>query len=361
MRNLQVGLDDRSYPIMIQSGCLDKVAEDLARQYKASRYCIVSDDTVAALYGNDLLARIQNHGLTCDLLSFPHGEASKNLDTVTRLVSSTAQLGLDRKSMFIALGGGVTGDITGFLASTYMRGIPFIQIPTTLLAQVDSSVGGKTGVDIPEGKNLVGTFYQPKAVYIDTDVLKTLPEEQFLSGMAEVIKHGFIQDNDFITFLETNQQKLMTLENDAVVEIIYASCRIKAEVVSEDEKESNSRRILNFGHTIGHAVEATSKFSLSHGFAVAIGMVAISRIGVMKSLISSATANRYIELLKQYGLPTEIPENLDRKVIKSYLNTDKKSVGGKISYVLPKEGGGVIISDDVSEHDIDAVLNFKDE
>ncbi len=359
MRILQVGLDDRSYPIMIESGCLGRVAADLADQYKASRYCIVSDDTVAGLYGNDLLARIQDHGLICDLLTFPHGEANKNLETVARLVSSSARLGLDRKSMFIALGGGVTGDITGFLASTYMRGVPVIQIPTTLLSQVDSSVGGKTGVDIPEGKNLVGTFYQPKAVYIDTDVLKTLPEDQFLSGMAEVIKHGFIRDNDFIAFLETNQNKLMTLENDAVVEIIYASCRIKAEVVSGDERESDGRRILNFGHTIGHAVEAASKFSISHGFAVAIGMVAISRIGVMKSLISSATANRYIELIKQYGLPTEIPGDLDRKHIKSYLSTDKKSVRGKISYVLPIEGGGVIFSEDVSEADLEAVLNFK--
>jgi 3-dehydroquinate synthase len=359
MRILQVGLDDRSYPIMIEPGCLDRVAADLADQYKASRYCIVSDDTVAALYGNDLLARIQDHGLRCDLLSFPHGEANKNLETVARLVSSSAQLGLDRKSMFIALGGGVTGDITGFLASAYMRGIPFIQIPTTLLAQVDSSVGGKTGVDIPEGKNLVGTFYQPQAVYIDTAVLRTLPEEQFLSGMAEVIKHGFILDNEYLKFLGTNQEKLMSLENDAVVEMIYTSCRIKAEVVSGDERESDSRRILNFGHTIGHAVEAASKFSISHGFAVAIGMVAISRIGVMKSLISAATARKYLELIKQYGLPTEIPEDLDRNEIKSYLNTDKKSVRGKISYVLPTEGGGFIFSEDVSEAEVDAVLNFK--
>ncbi len=298
--------------------------------------------------------------MTCDLLSFPHGEANKNLDTIAQLLSSSAQLGLDRKSMIIALGGGVTGDVAGFLASAYMRGIPFIQIPTTLLAQVDSSVGGKTGVDIPEGKNLVGTFYQPKAVYIDTDVLKTLPEEQFLSGMAEVIKHGFIRDNDFLLFLAEKQQQLMSLENDTLVETIYTNCRIKAEVVSEDERESNVRRILNFGHTIGHAVEAASKFSISHGFAVAIGMVAICRIGVMKSLISQTTADTYIQLIKQYGLPTEIPEDLDRKAIKSYFSTDKKSVGGKISFVLPQEGGGVTISEDVSEAHINAVLDFQD-
>ena len=286
---------------------MDGCRKSWRSHYKASRYCIVADDTVAALYGNDLLARIRDNGLTADLLSFPHGEENKNLDTIARLVSASAQLGLDRKSMFIALGGGVSGDITGFLASIYMRGVPFIQIPTSLLAQVDSSVGGKTGVDIAEGKNMVGTFYQPKAVYIDTDVLKTLPEEEYLSGMAEVIKHGFIRDNEFLGFLETNRPQLMALENAAVVRIIHTSCLIKAEVVSADERESDARRILNFGHTIGHAVEAASQFSISHGFAVAIGMVAICRIGVMKALLSAATADRYIELIKQYGLPTEIP------------------------------------------------------
>ncbi len=356
---LEVGLESRSYPIRIESGCLARVPEDLAQRYRASRYCIVADDTVAALYGNDLLARIRDIGLSADLLSFPHGEENKNLETIARLVSASAQLGLDRKSMFIALGGGVSGDVTGFLASTYMRGVPFIQIPTSLLAQVDSSVGGKTGVDIAEGKNMVGTFYQPKAVYIDTDVLKTLPEEEYLSGLAEVIKHGFIRDNDFITFLETSRQQIMALENAAVVRIIHTSCLIKADVVSADERESDARRILNFGHTIGHAVEAASRFSISHGFAVAIGMVAICRIGVMKSLISAATADRYIELIKQYGLPTEIPGDLDRAVIKSYLSTDKKSIGGTISYVLPKEGGGVTISEDITERMIDAVLDFK--
>jgi len=359
MRSLQVGLDERSYPIIIESGCLARIPEELETTYRASRYCIISDDTVAALYGNDLSSRIRARGLTCDLLTFPHGEANKNLDTIAHLVSSSAQLGLDRKSMFIALGGGVTGDIAGFVASAYMRGVPFIQIPTTLLAQVDSSVGGKTGVDIPEGKNLVGAFYQPKAVYIDTDVLKTLPEEQYLNGMAEVIKHGFIRDNEFLSFLKDNQQELMTLENKAVVEMIYANCRIKSEVVSEDEKESNIRRILNFGHTIGHAIEAASRFSLFHGFAVAIGMVAIIRMGVMKSLISEETAGKYIELIRQYGLPLEVPENLDRNEIKSYLSTDKKSIDGNISFILPKEGGGVIISEDVSEADIDAVLDFS--
>ena len=360
MSILQVGLNERSYPILIKSGCLGNVADDLARHHKASRYCIVADDTVADLYGNELLAHIQAQGLSCDLLTFAPGEESKNLQTFSSLISRSAKLGLDRKSMFIALGGGVTGDLTGFLASAYMRGIPFIQIPTSLLAQVDSSVGGKTGVDIDEGKNLVGSFYQPKAVYIDIDVLKTLPHDQYLNGMAEVIKHGFIKDNDFIVFLQEKKTQLLSLDEAAVAEMIHTCCRIKAEVVSEDEKEYDTRRILNFGHTIGHAVEAASAFSLFHGFAVAIGMVAIIRIGVMKSLISERTATRYIELIKQYGLPTEVPEGLDRKHIKSYLSTDKKSVSGTISYILPREGGGVVISENVSEKELDTVLNYQE-
>src|SRR5210317_1163087 len=245
MKSITVGLGERSYPILIQQGLLDKIGSELHKNPFAKRYAIVADDHVAAMFGERLLVSLHNSDIPAEIITFAQGESSKNLGTIADLSSSLARLGFDRKDGLLALGGGVTGDITGFLAACYMRSIPFAQVPTTLLAQVDSSVGGKTGVDIPEGKNLVGTFYQPKAVYIDTDVLKTLPEDQFLSGMAEVIKHGFIRDNDFIAFLETNQNKLMTLENDAVVEIIYASCRIKAEVVSGDERESDGRRILN--------------------------------------------------------------------------------------------------------------------
>ena len=360
MSILQVGLGERSYPISIESGSLERLPSDLAQYHKASRYCIITDETVAELYGDELLSRIRHEGLRCELLSFPPGEKSKNLQTFAQLISGCARVGLDRKSMIIALGGGVTGDIGGFTASAYMRGIPFIQVPTSLLAQVDSSVGGKTGVDIAEGKNLVGSFYQPKAVYIDIDVLKSLPRDQYINGMAEVVKHGFIRDNDFLDFLRTKQHQLMELDPDSVAQMIYTNCRIKADVVSEDETESDTRRILNFGHTIGHAIEAASNYSLNHGFAVSIGMVAIFRMSVMKKLISEETSARALALLKQYELPTEVPENLDRAAIKSYLSTDKKRVGGTISYILPKEGGGVIISSEVSEDEIDAVLNYSE-
>ena len=356
MEILTVGLGDRSYPIVIGAGCLDKIATDLVEKYPASRYCIVSDDTVAELYGNKLLKCLRNAGIKSELLTFIHGEEHKNLQTVTDLARGAARLGLDRKSMFIALGGGVTGDITGFLAASYMRGVPFIQIPTTLLAQVDSSVGGKTGVDIPEGKNLVGAFHQPKAVYIDTKVLTTLPLQEYLSGLAEVIKYGFIWDKQFLEFLLEDQSAIMDLEEQQLVKMIYSCCKIKAEVVSIDEKESDTRRILNFGHTIGHAVEAASKFTISHGFAVAIGMVAIARIGVLKNTISKPDADTIYNAVKQYGLPTEIPQELDRQQIKSYLLTDKKNIDGKISYILPKTIGEVIITDDVTERDVDYVL-----
>lgn len=357
MSVLQVGLGDRSYPITIESGCLKSVASDLAAHFPASRYGIISDDNVAEHYGYDLQKSLEQAGLGCDLFVFKSGEENKNLGTVGSLISQAAQKGFDRKSMFIALGGGVSGDIAGFVAATYMRGVPFIQIPTSLLAQVDSSVGGKTGVDIPEGKNLVGAFYQPKAVYIDPDVLKTLPEKEYINGMAEVIKHGIIRDADYFQMFGDKFDRIMNLDPEILKELILVSCRIKSEVVAADEHESNIRRILNFGHTIGHAVEAASEFSLAHGFAVAIGMVAVTRITVNKGLIGEDVLDDITAMLKRYGLPTEVPADLDRGIIKSYLLTDKKRIGSKTSYILPKCIGEVTISEDVREDEIDAVLN----
>jgi 3-dehydroquinate synthase len=358
MDELQVGLGSRSYTIKIAPGSLSSIAKEIPSVATASRYCIVTDDIVDPLYGQLLLESMKREGLTCDLLSFPHGEAHKNLATIGRLASGAAQLGLDRQSVFLALGGGVTGDVTGFLASAYMRGIPFIQIPTTLLAQVDSSVGGKTGVDIPEGKNLLGSFYQPLAVYIDTDVLHTLPEQEYLSGLAEVIKHGIIRDAKFFTFLKENRAKVMSLDPEVIAKIIYTNCKIKADIVAEDEREADIRRILNYGHTIGHAVEAASQFSLPHGFAVAIGMTAAARIAVLKSMLSEKKAQETIDLIKQYKLPTEIPKELDRKLIKSYLLSDKKNVGGQVFYILLTDNDGIIVTDEVSESQVDTVLNF---
>ncbi|RZW26044.1 MAG: 3-dehydroquinate synthase [Desulfobulbaceae bacterium] len=358
MSKLEVGLGERSYPITIEQGCLNRIGTDLSSAYPASRYCIIADDNVAELYGMRLQQEIELAGMACDLLDFPHGEAHKNIATVASLLSRTAQKRLDRKSLIIALGGGVSGDIAGFVAATYMRGIPFVQIPTSLLAQVDSSVGGKTGVDIPEGKNLVGSFYQPEAVYIDSDVLNTLPGKEYINGMAEVIKHGIIRDADYFQMLDQKFDQVMALDPGVLAELIHVSCKIKSAVVAEDEKESNTRRILNFGHTIGHAVEAASDFQILHGFAVAIGMVACARISVLKGILGNDKLAAIISMIKRYGLPTEVPEDLDRNRIKSYLLTDKKRINTKTSYILAVDIGEVIITEEVSDEEIDAVIGI---
>ncbi|MCB2218108.1 3-dehydroquinate synthase [Desulfofustis glycolicus] len=353
---LQVGLGERSYPIFVESGCLATVPAELAARWPASCYCLVADDTVAALHGQELLEALRAADLTAEMLSFPAGEASKTIETVAWLASAAARLGLDRHSMIIALGGGVTGDLAGFLASAYLRGVDFVQVPTSLLAQVDSSVGGKTGVDLPEGKNLFGAFYQPKGVFIDLHVLQTLPEIQYRNGLAEVIKYGVIREPTFLDYLEQHRDAILALEPTVVSEMVLTCCRIKADVVAADEREGDLRRILNFGHTIGHAVEAASRFEVLHGMAVAIGMVAASRIAVSRGMLSAERAERITGMIAAYGLPTEIPETLDRRQIKSYLLTDKKRIGGTLFFILPRSDGSVVITDEVTEADIDAVL-----
>ncbi len=356
MSQLQVGLGDRAYPIIIKEGCLQEVGRDLAQRAIAKKFCVVTDNHVADLYADILLKSLASEGVKAELISFPQGEANKNLSTIADLSSAMAQRKFDRKDGIIALGGGVPGDIAGFLASSYMRGIPFVQVPTTLLAQVDSSVGGKTGVDIPEGKNLVGAFYQPKAVYIDTEVLKTLDREELLGGLAEVIKYGVIWDGEFFTFLEKNGPRILALEPELINQVINICCRIKAEVVAKDERESDLRRILNYGHTIGHAVEATSNFSIIHGKAVAIGMVAAARLAVGMELLKEAEAEKIKQLIELYTLSTRIPEGMDRDTIKEYLLTDKKTIGNKVTYVLPTGIGKVVMSDKVPEDLVNSVL-----
>lgn len=356
MQELQVGLGDRSYPIYIDNGCLQRVGEDLFAKNIGKRYGIVADDLVAELYGDMLMANLKAAGIKAELLTFPHGEANKTLQTIGDLAGRLARLGFDRKDALIGLGGGVTGDITGFLAASYMRGIPFVQLPTTLLAQVDSSVGGKTGVDIPEGKNLVGAFYQPKAVYIDTSVLETLPKEELLGGLGEVIKYGVIRDEEFFHFLRDNREGILNLEPELINKTIHLCCKIKAEVVSEDEREGGVRRILNYGHTIGHAVEGASDYTLIHGLAVSIGMVAAAKLAVLNNLLVKDDYRQIVDILQQYKMPVVVPGSLDRDRIKKYLLTDKKTVGGKVFYVLPTQIGKTVITDKVTEGQVDEVL-----
>ena len=355
-QTIQVGLGERSYPITIGTGLLERIGPSLLSAKIAKRYGIISDDRVGALYGELIQSSLQQVGIASELILFPHGETSKNLQTIGHLASELAERGFDRGDALLALGGGVTGDITGFLASIYMRGIPFVQVPTSLLAQVDSSVGGKTGVDIPEGKNLVGTFYQPRAVFIDTEVLETLPEEEFLGGMAEVIKYGASIDADFFGWLGDNRVAILALEPSVLMAMIRRCCEFKASVVEQDEREGGLRRILNFGHTIGHAVEAASGYQLIHGYAVAIGMRAVADLAVRGGYANKAVADSILDLLRQYRLPTEIPPGLDHATLRRYLQADKKTIGGRVFFVLPEAIGKVRITDQVADADLDAVL-----
>lgn len=355
-----VGLGERSYPIRISSGLLQEIGADLKQINIGRKYGVIADDRVAELYGQECMQSLKSAGLQAELLTFSHGEANKHTGTVTALASELARQGFDRGDALIALGGGVTGDISGFLAAIYMRGIPFVQVPTTLLSQVDSSVGGKTGVDLPEGKNLVGVFYQPEAVYIDTDVLQTLPSDELRGGLAEVIKYGVIHDAEFFAFLEKNRDAVFALQQDILTQLIARCCEIKAWVVEQDEREGGLRRILNFGHTIGHAVEAASDFQLIHGKAVAIGMCAAADLAVRSKCLARQDAEAIQELIKRYQLPVSVPVELDRQVIKNYLLHDKKTVGGRVFYVLPETIGKVIITDQVSEYDLDAVIACAD-
>jgi 3-dehydroquinate synthase len=356
MKSLTVGLGERSYPILIKQGLLDGIGTTLQQNPFAKRYAVIADDRVAALFGERILASLHKGGLQAEIITFEAGENSKNLNTVAALASSLARMGFDRKDGLIALGGGVTGDITGFLAACYMRSIPFAGVPTTLLAQVDSSVGGKTGVDIPEGKNLVGAFYQPRVVFIDSVVLKQLPRKEMLNGLAEVIKYGVIYDRDFFRFLEMSRREILALDLRILDDVIARCCRIKAAVVEADEKEADLRRILNFGHTIGHAVEAVSNYEMAHGSAVAIGMAAAAELAVLKGLMETREKERLVGLIQDFGLPVSIPPEYDRTRIREFLQADKKTVGGRVFFVLPTSIGRVIITDEVEEEMLTRVL-----
>ncbi len=355
-RTLTVGLQERSYPIHIGSGLLPKLGEYLKAQLRSLRYAVVSDDNVAALYGQSVLDSLKSAGLSGELFTFPAGESSKRLATVEELARAMTLSGFDRGNVIIALGGGVSGDMAGFLAAIYMRGIPFVQVPTSLLAQVDSSVGGKTGVDLAEGKNLLGTFYQPKLVLIDTEVLRTLPTDQLLSGMGEVIKYGVSLDASLFHYLDQHREELLALDEACLNYVITRCCDLKARVVEEDEREGGLRRVLNFGHTIGHAVEAAANFSLLHGFAVSVGMVAIAAVSARCGYAPPDLEAEIARLLAAFGLPTSIPAGLSRERISAFMQADKKNMGRRLFFVLPTELGKVMVTDQVDRAALQQVL-----
>ncbi len=341
MRQIKVETS-HPYEILIEGGLLTEVPEDLKALSLGYRYAIISDSNVSELLGGDLKRLLEEVGLKSELFVFQAGEASKNMDTVVKLARAMVRAGFDRKCALIALGGGVTGDVAGFLASIYLRGIPYVQIPTTLLAQVDSSVGGKTGVDLPEGKNLLGTFYQPWRVYIDYGVLATLPFEHLKNGLAEVVKYGCIASPELFQFLEENASALLNYDASALEHIIFESCRIKADIVSRDEKEGGLRRILNFGHTLGHAIEAAANYEILHGFCVSIGMVAAARLSEELGLAQRDLSTPLEALLRKLGLPVRIPKELDPAKIEAHLRADKKVWRGKLVFVLLKEIGAPV-------------------
>ncbi len=338
-----------AYEIEIRGGLLTDLAQDLKDRRYGDRYFLITDSNVRQLMAEDLLEMLREAGLPVEILSFPAGEASKNMATVVELARKMVQAGADRRSAIVAFGGGVTGDIAGFLASIYMRGVAYIQIPTTLLAQVDSSVGGKTGVDLPEGKNLLGTFYQPRRVYIDYAVLGLLPLREVRQGLAEVVKYGMIKSQRLFKYLERHSGEIMQLEPEPLEHIIAESCRIKAWVVSKDEKEAGLRRILNFGHTLGHAFEAASAWRLPHGEAVAVGMVAAAKISEKRGLISPEITQRLENLLTSLGLPVRLALELPVSEVLTYLRSDKKARSQWPVFVLVRDIGETVFDPEVPE------------
>ncbi len=321
----------KSYDILIERGILERAGEEIKTVCGAGEALIVSDDTVWALYGETVLHSMQNAGFDVTSFTFPHGEQSKNLSVYADILNALAARHLSRKGLVIALGGGVTGDMAGFAAATYLRGVRFVQIPTTLLSQVDSSVGGKTAVDLPAGKNLVGAFCQPSLVLCDPHVLSTLPDSIFYDGCAEVIKAAMLKSHSFFEGLQK------TPPREQLEHMLEFCISMKRDVVEEDEFDTGARQYLNLGHTFGHAVEAASDFSISHGCAVAIGMVMMTRAAVKKGYCKEDTLEQLIALLKQYHLPTEVPYPV--LSLLDIVRSDKKTMGGTVTLVVPEKIG----------------------
>lgn len=354
MTTLNLDLGDRSYPIYIESRLLTD-SSLLHSHIRGKRVCIVSNELVFPLYGEALVNNLT--GFSVDQVIFADGEAEKNLANFEKIMSHLLQGNHGRDTTLIALGGGVIGDITGFAAACYQRGIDFIQIPTTLLSQVDSSVGGKTAVNHPLGKNMIGAFYQPKAVIIDTDTLSTLPEREFAAGMAEVIKYGILGDVEFFDWLETNIEKIKRRDEDTLQYMIFRCCRCKADIVAEDEKESGKRALLNLGHTFGHAIEAEQGYGKwLHGEAVATGMLLAGKVSVIKNLLSASELRRIESLINAFDLPIAAPQDMGFDEFIKHMQRDKKNVAGKLRFILPIGIGDSELRSDISEEELKQIL-----
>jgi 3-dehydroquinate synthase len=350
-RSTRIGIElgERSYDIHVGAGMLDGAGEIVSAACRGRSAAIVTNRRIGERYAGRLTESLACAGISAQVITLPTGERFKTLKTMARIYERLLDQRLDRGGIVIGLGGGVIGDMAGFAAATYLRGVDFVQVPTSLLAQVDASVGGKTGVNLSRGKNLVGAFYQPKAVIIDVSVLRTLPTREFRSGLAEVIKHGIIRDSGYFAFLEQNLQAVRRRAPEVLERTVARSCEIKADVVSQDEREAGLRRILNFGHTVGHTIESLSGYGkYSHGEAVAIGMVTAAIVSAEMSPAEPDMVSRIVRMIKTAGLPYQVPPGITHQDIVAAMGFDKKVTHGKLHTVLVRRIGEAYVSDDVT-------------
>jgi 3-dehydroquinate synthase len=356
VQTLTVALGERSYPIHIGPGLLDQAAL-ITPHLAQPRVAIVTNTTVGPLYLDRLRGVLEGVGVQSLPIVLPDGEQYKDWETLNRIFDALLEHRAERKTTLIALGGGVIGDLTGFAAATYQRGVPFIQVPTTLLAQVDSSVGGKTGINHPLGKNMIGAFWQPRVVLADTDTLNTLPDRELSAGLAEVIKYGLIRDLPFLEWLEANMDRLLARDAQALTYAIYQSCRNKAEVVAADERESGQRALLNLGHTFGHAIEAGMGYgNWLHGEAVAAGTLLAAELSRRMGLISAGDVARIADLFRRANLPIQAPA-LGVETYLAHMGVDKKVEGGRLRFVLLKKLGEAFVTAEVPEALLKATLS----
>lgn len=356
MKRLNIDLADRSYEILIGRSLLERTGEWVMAIAKPSRVVIITHPSINRLYGEQLSSGFSQADIPIHFIEVPEGEKSKSLEQAEKIYNQLLTWKCDRQTVLVALGGGVIGDLTGFIAATYVRGVPFIQVPTTLLSQVDSSVGGKTAVNHPLGKNMIGVFYQPKLVVVDLETLQSLPEKEYKAGISEIVKYGVIEDARLFEFLERQFKNILSHDNEALEHIIATSCAIKARVVEKDERESHYRMVLNFGHTIGHAIESLTGYSTyTHGEAVAIGMVYAAKLSQLMGHCTEDVTQRITGLIENFGLPTKLPSLKAEDMIQS-MYLDKKTAHKKIRFILVKGIGAIEIVDDVAESHIKEAL-----
>lgn len=354
---VEIGERKRSYPILIEKGIKEEIGRLLTARYQGDKILLVTDKNVRAYYAEVIEELLRKAGYEVVIYTLPAGEQAKSFKYLHKGYDLLLEKGFNRDNLIMALGGGVVGDLAGFLAATFMRGISFVQIPTTLLAQVDSSVGGKTAINHPKGKNLIGAFYQPELVVIDPDFLQTLPLRELKTGMAEVIKYGLIADRDFALYLKEHKEAIFNLETEPLLHLITRSCTIKAEIVREDEKEKGVRALLNFGHTIGHAIEAVTGYQLyNHGEAVAIGMIGAGRLSCKLGFLTREDLEILGDIVRLYGLPLSCRYGEDVEGLFQTLFYDKKVRDNKLRWILLERLGHAFIKSDIDNQLVREIL-----